>query len=140
MNKEMDFTTNNQHITIWGLLRQHILGKKLIAIIFCLALTSGITFIRPLVVKGITDEGMLKANMAMIVVFALFLLVCTLIEQTVNIIQSRQFAIIQNSVMLSLYQEVFTKVLKLKKSYFTTYKKYSIAKIKRFSLLFQNLI
>ena len=66
MSKEMDFTTNNQHITIWGLLRQHILGKKLIAIIFCLALTSGITFIRPLVVKGITDEGMLKANMAMI--------------------------------------------------------------------------
>lgn len=121
MNKEMDFTTNNQHITIWGLLRQHILGKKLIAIIFCLALTSGITFIRPLVVKGITDEGMLKANMAMIVVFALFLLVCTLIEQTVNIIQSRQFAIIQNSVMLSLYQEVFTKVLKLKKSYFTNH-------------------
>ena len=121
MNKEMDFTTNNQHITIWGLLRQHILGKKLIAIIFCLALTSGITFIRPLVVKGITDEGMLKANMAMIVVFALFLLVCTLIEQTVNIIQSRQFAIIQNSVMLSLYQEVFTKVLKLKKSYVTNH-------------------
>lgn len=121
MNKEMDFTTNNQHITIWGLLRQHILGKKLIAIIFCLALTSGITFIRPLVVKGITDEGMLKANMAMIVVFALFLLVCTLIEQTVNIIQSRQFAIIQNSVMLSLYKEVFTKVLKLKKSYFTNH-------------------
>lgn len=117
----MDFTTNNQHITIWGLLRQHILGKKLIAIIFCLALTSGITFIRPLVVKGITDEGMLKANMAMIVVFALFLLVCTLIEQTVNIIQSRQFAIIQNSVMLTLYQEVFTKVLKLKKSYFTNH-------------------
>lgn len=104
-----------------GLLRQHILGKKLIAIIFCLALTSGITFIRPLVVKGITDEGMLKANMAMIVVFALFLLVCTLIEQTVNIIQSRQFAIIQNSVMLTLYQEVFTKVLKLKKSYFTNH-------------------
>lgn len=121
MSKEMDFTTNNQHITIWGLLRQHILGKKLIAIIFCLALTSGITFIRPLVVKGITDEGMLKANMAMIVVFALFLLVCTLIEQTVNIIQSRQFAIIQNSVMLTLYQEVFTKVLKLKKSYFTNH-------------------
>lgn len=121
MNKEKDFTTKNQHITIWGLLRQHILGKKLIAIIFCLALTSGITFIRPLVVKGITDEGMLKANMTMIVVFALFLLVCTLIEQTVNIIQSRQFAIIQNSVMLSLYQEVFTKVLKLKKSYFTNH-------------------
>lgn len=121
MSKEMDFTTNNQHITIWGLLRQHILGKKLIAIIFCLVLTSGITFIRPLVVKGITDEGMLKANMAMIVVFALFLLVCTLIEQTVNIIQSRQFAIIQNSVMLTLYQEVFTKVLKLKKSYFTNH-------------------
>lgn len=112
MNKEKDFTTKNQHITIWGLLRQHILGKKLIAIIFCLALTSGITFIRPLVVKGITDEGMLKANMTMIVVFALFLLVCTLIEQTVNIIQSRQFAIIQNSAMLSLYQAVLPIFIK----------------------------
>lgn len=121
MSKEPNFKRNDHYITIWGLLRQHILGKKLIAIIFCLGLTSGITFIRPLVVKGITDEGMLKANMEMIVVFAFFLLVCTLIEQIINIFQSRQFAIIQNSVMLSLYQEVFTKVLRLKKSYFANH-------------------
>ena len=121
MSKEPNFKRNDHYITIWGLLRQHILGKKLIAIIFCLGLTSGITFMRPLVVKGITDEGMLKANMEMIVVFAFFLLVCTLIEQIINIFQSRQFAIIQNSVMLSLYQEVFTKVLRLKKSYFANH-------------------
>ena len=121
MNKGSKFKHNNQYITIWGLLRQHILGKRLISIIFCLGLTSGITFIRPLVVKGITDEGMLKADMAMIVVFALFLLICTMIEQTINIVQSRQFAVIQNSVMLSLYQAVYTKVLKLKKSYFTNH-------------------
>ena len=121
MNEELNFRCNDQYITIWKVLRQHILGKKLIAIIVCLGLTSGITFIRPLAVKGITDEGMLKANMAMIVVFALFLLVCTLLEQIINIYQSRQFAVMQNSVMLSLYQAVFAKVLKLKKSYFTNH-------------------
>ena len=63
-------------MTIWSLIRQHILSKKLIVIVFCLLFTSGITFIRPLVIKGITDEGMLKANMTMIVIFALFLFVC----------------------------------------------------------------
>ena len=108
-------------MTIWSLIRQHILSKKLIVIVFCLLFTSGITFIRPLVIKGITDEGMLKANMTMIVIFALFLFVCVLIEQIVNVIQSRQFAVIQNSMMLSLYQAVFDKVLKLKKGYFTNH-------------------
>ena len=41
-----------------------------------------------------------------------FTIQCTLIEQTVNIIQSRQFAIIQNSAMLSLYQAVLPIFIK----------------------------
>lgn len=79
MNKQANLKANHSHIshiTIWSLFRQHILGKKLIFIILCLIFTSGITFARPLAVKGITDEGMLKANMRMMVVFALFLLAC----------------------------------------------------------------
>lgn len=108
-------------ITVWSLLRKHILSKKLISIIACLAITSGITFIRPLAVKGITDEGMLKGNMEMIVVFALFLFLCAIFEQLISVIQSRQFAVIQNAMMLSLYQSVFEKVLKLRKEYFTNH-------------------
>ena len=122
MNKQAGFKASQSdisHITIWSLFRQHILGKKLIVIIICLMFTSGITFARPLAVKGITDEGMLKANMIMIVVFALFLLACMVVEQIINIIQSRQFAVIQNAMTLSLYRAVFEKVLKLRKSYFT---------------------
>lgn len=121
MNEKKNTRTCSSSLTVWGLLRQHVLGKKLIVIILCLAFTSGITFIRPLAVKGITDEGMLKADMRTIILFATFLLFCALIEQAVNVIQSRQFVVIQNSMMLSLYQAVFDKVLKLKKGYFTNH-------------------
>lgn len=121
MSEKKTMETDHPHLTVWGLLRRHILGKKLIAIILCLAFTSGITFVRPLVIKGITDEGMLKADIRMIILFATFLLFCTLIEQAVNVIQSRQFVVIQNSMMLSLYQAVFDKVLKIKKGYFTNH-------------------
>lgn len=121
MNEKKNPRTCSQYLTVWGLLRRHVLGKKLIVIILCLAFTSGITFVRPLAVKGITDEGMLKADMRTITLFATFLLFCALIEQMVNIIQSRQFAVIQNSMMLFLYQAVFDKVLKLKKGYFTNH-------------------
>lgn len=119
MNTKIYSEESFPHITIWSLLQQFIWGKRLIAITFCLVITSCITFLRPLVIKGITDEGMLKANMTMITTYALFLLLCIVIEQAINIIQSRQFAVIQNAIMLSLYQTVYDKVLKLKKGYFT---------------------
>lgn len=121
MNEKKNTRTCSPNLTVWELLRRHVLGKKLIVIILCLAFTSGITFVRPLAVKGITDEGMLKADMRTITLFATFLLFCTLIEQAVNVIQSRQFVVIQNSMMLSLYQAVFDKVLKIKKGYFTNH-------------------
>lgn len=106
-------------ISIWNLLRKYVLGRKLIALVICISLTSIITFIRPLVIKEITDEGMLKANMKMILVFAILLLLASILEETANIVQSKQFAEIHNSMMLSLYQSAFDKILCLKKNYFT---------------------
>ena len=82
---------SNSHypdITVWGLLKKHVLGKKLIIAFVCLIFTTCITFLRPLVVKGITDEGMLKANMRMIVLFAILLLLCSIIDQLISIGQA----------------------------------------------------
>lgn len=121
MKEKVNSNSHYPDITIWGLLKKHVLGKKLITVLVCLIFMTCITFLRPLVIKGITDEGMLKANMRMIVLFAILLLLCSMIDQLISIIQSKQFVVIQNAMMLDLYKAVFNKVLKLKKSYFVNH-------------------
>ena len=106
-------------ISVWGLLKQHVLGKRLVLLSLTLLITSFLTFIRPLIIKGITDEGMLKANMQVIIVCALLLLISAIIDQGIIIIQSQQFVKMQNSMMLVLYHSAFDKLLRLKKDYFT---------------------
>ena len=106
-------------ISIWGLLKRYVLGKRLILLSVTLLVTSALTFIRPLIIKGITDEGMLKANMQIIGGCALLLLFSAVIDQAISIIQSQQFVKMQNSMVLTLYRLAFDKLLRLKKDYFT---------------------
>lgn len=106
-------------ISIWGLLKRYVLGKRLILLSVTLLVTSVLTFIRPLIIKGITDEGMLKANMQIIGGCALLLLFSAVIDQAISIIQSQQFVKMQNSMVLTLYRLAFDKLLRLKKDYFT---------------------
>lgn len=115
--KQVDGT--NCTISIWSLVKTYILGKKLILLMGCLLLVSVNTFIQPLIIKGITDEGMLKANMQVIIFFAMLLLFTFIVEGIANMIQTKQFAEIQKSMTRSLYQLAFEKIFRLKKSYFT---------------------
>ena len=110
-----------QKLTVWKLLKSYVLGKKLFLLIVCLFVTSIITFVKPLVIKGITDEGMLKADLKAITFFSLLLLFASLLEQLGNAVQTARFAEIQNAMTLSLYQQAFEKIMRLKKSYFTNH-------------------
>ena len=55
------------------LLKTYVIGKKLVPVVIFLAITSVLTFLRPLIIKGITDKGFLKSDLHMISIFAVFL-------------------------------------------------------------------
>ncbi len=111
--------TDRKTVSISSLLRAHISATVGGVLVLCLAVTMAITFVRPLMLKGITDNGMLKADLPLIIFFSAGLFVSGLLEQGMNIVQSKIFNEIQNDMSISLYRAVFEKVLHLKKSYFT---------------------
>lgn len=106
-------------VSVGGLLREYVLGSRLLLLLCSLVLTSLLTFARPLIIKGITDEGMLQADMRMVLLCAMLLLLSAVCDQAVNIVQSRQFVDIQNSMLLALYRAAFDKLLRVKQDYFT---------------------
>ena len=53
-------------ITVINILKKYVFGKRLFFLSATLLTTSLLTFVRPLIIKGITDDGMLKANMQVI--------------------------------------------------------------------------
>ena len=82
---------NLDTFSVYGLLKTYVIGIRLIPLIICITLTSVLTFLRPLIIKGLTDEGMLKADMRMICVLAVLLLVLTIAEQIADIMQCKKF-------------------------------------------------
>lgn len=77
-----------------------------------------LSFFRPLIIRQITDEGMLNQNMAVIAGASLFLLVLALIEQGLELVQTRMFLKLRNQTQYQLFREVFERLLHLKVSYF----------------------
>ena len=109
---------NLDTFSVYGLLKTYVIGIRLIPLIICITLTSVLTFLRPLIIKGLTDEGMLKADMRMICVLAVLLLVLTIAEQIADIMQCKKFVEIQNTMIRALYELSFKKTMRLKKGYF----------------------
>ena len=119
MKKVKSDAVSSKNLSILGLLKTYVIGKQLIPVVICLSITSILTFLRPLIIKGITDEGFLKSDLHMISIFAIFLLFSTCVDQFAEIMQCRKFADIQNNMIHDLYMQSFGKILHLKQSYFT---------------------
>ncbi|MCB7522592.1 ABC transporter ATP-binding protein/permease [[Clostridium] hylemonae] len=90
----------------------------LVIILFCLIFTGIATFLQPLIIQRITDDGMATRNFSKIIWFALLLLVISGLEEIFMLIQSRLFVELQNNIQLSLYGDSFRKLLHLKSDYF----------------------
>lgn len=46
---------------VMKLLKTYVIGRQLIPVVLCLCITSILTFLRPLIIKGITDQGFLRS-------------------------------------------------------------------------------
>lgn len=87
-------------------------------IFMCLACTSFMTFLQPLVIRRITDQGMIAKDMRCILVFSWGLIGISVIYQIMEMIQTKLFSDIHNELTFSLYQKAYWKMERLKIDYF----------------------
>lgn len=93
--------------------------KKLIAVAICILITTLIGFFQPLVVKMITDNGLINKNLSIIITSVILLLSLVLINQLVEVALASLFADIHNKSEYGIYSKSFNKLLRLKSEYFT---------------------
>lgn len=92
--------------------------QNIIWIVFCYLILIGSSFLRPMILKGIMDQGILEKDMQLIVQFAVFLIALVVIEELTSIIQTRLFVDMQNKLVLSLYTKAGQVLFRAKQDYF----------------------
>lgn len=80
--------------------------------------STAISFFQPLVIRAITDQGMLEKNVDTLMWAIGMLTILVLLNQSINLLQTRLFVNVHNAVYYTLFQQVFQKLLHLKKGYF----------------------
>ncbi len=87
-------------------------------IFICLVCTSFMTFLQPLIIQRITDQGMAAKDMMYILIFSGVLIGVSVISQVMEVIQTRIFSIIHNRLTFSLYQKVYWKMERIRIGYY----------------------
>lgn len=99
---------------------KEIIKKRYIALIFVFYIVLiSVSFARPLVMKNIMDDGIIKKNFRVILSLVIFLMILIVIEEAVSILQTKLFAEFQNKLVLKLYERVGKTLFCSKMEYFT---------------------
>ena len=94
--------------------------KKRLLMVGCLLIVSSIIgFLQPLVIRDITDKGMMQKNYSVILGSVAVLAVLILVNQGRELLQIKIFTEINNAVSFDIFSSAFQKLLHLKKSYFS---------------------
>jgi len=94
--------------------------KRLIAlIIFCYVILTGASFLRPLIIQKIIDDGLVERNFRIVLIFAISLFLLALIEGGIEILQARLFVDLKNKLVLGLYTKVFHRLLHAQLNFFS---------------------
>lgn len=104
-------------LRIWSIIREY---KKYFLIVFiCLVGISFMTFLQPLIISQITDDGLVKKNISNTILFSIILLCVSVTNQGMNLLMRKMFVNIHNGLYFSLYKKVYFKIERLKLSYFS---------------------
>lgn len=101
---------------VCGLLLEY--KKYFPAIFLCLMGISFMTFIQPLIIRRITDHGMIEKDMKCICIFSGVLVGVSLIQQGLNVTQAVLFSNIHNQLTLKLYTRTYWKMGRIRIQYF----------------------
>lgn len=92
--------------------------KEFLLVGLALLISTAMVFFQPLVIRAITDDGMLQQDMAVIARSALVLAALVIVSQAIDLWQTRIFADIHNKSYYAVFHQVFEKLLHLEKTYF----------------------
>ena len=84
----------------------------------CIISISIITFVQPLIIRQITDRGMIGKDIKCLLDFSIFLLLISLMGQIIEVIQTSLFSDAHNEFTCFLYTKVYWKMNRLKLQYF----------------------
>ncbi|MCI9544440.1 MAG: ABC transporter ATP-binding protein [Acutalibacter muris] len=109
----------NHHSIIWRTLSHLSPYKKEFAFAgLLLTGATGIGFLQPLVIQEITDKGMMAQDLQVLCWAVTVLALLVLLNQAVEIAQTRLFVNIHNKTYYNIFHQVFQKLMRLKKTYF----------------------
>ncbi len=92
--------------------------REFLLICITLLCSTVVGFFQPLVIRALTDDGMLQQDMAVILRSALVLAGLVLVDQAISLWQTHVFANIHNQSYYTVFHQVYEKLLHLKKAYF----------------------
>ncbi len=95
-----------------------IFKKKIWIITVCLILSSVLGFFQPLIMRRITDNGLIQKNLHVIIVSVITLLGLVLFNQVLEILQTKIFTDIHNKFKFTIWNQAFNKILHLKMEYY----------------------
>ena len=103
-----------------SIIMKKILQKTtIIIIIVCYIFLIGLSFVRPLVMKNIMDEGLIHSDLQVIFVFSALLILLSFVEELITLLQTRLCIDLKNEIVLKLYLKVFQKLLRVRNTYFS---------------------
>lgn len=73
---------------------------------------------RPMIMRNIMDEGIMRKDVEVIVIFSIVLMIVIVTEELFSIIQTKLFAGLQNKIILKLYRKVSEILFHAKIDYF----------------------
>lgn len=91
---------------------------KFLVIIICIIISTIISFFQPLIIRDITDKGMVNKDLQVIVYSTLLLMGLVIINQLIEILQANIFSDIHNEVSFSVWNTAFNKLMYIKMDYF----------------------
>jgi len=96
---------------VFSYLKPH--KMEFILVGFSLLISTAVGFFQPLVIRSITDDGMLQQNMGVIIRSVLMLAALVLMNQAVDLWQTHIFADVHNKSYYAVFHQVFDKLMHL---------------------------
>lgn len=94
------------------------LQKSIFIILIIFLIMTLFSFFYPIVIKNITDLGMVQKDIKIITEFSLLLLLLLSAEQIISLIQAHLCITLKNRFQKALFSDAFSKLLHLKMDYF----------------------
>lgn len=91
---------------------------KIVLVILCITISSGLSALTPLVNQQLMDEGLIAKNLRIIITYSIYNLILITVIQGLGVIETKYRSYIESLLSFNLEMKAFRHTLKLKMSFF----------------------